>query len=49
MFVGVGLVVGGLIWGFDPLTTLSGTQVSAGRGMLLIGGWLAFAAELLRR
>lgn len=37
VFVGVGLVVGGLIWGFDPLTTLSGTQVSAARGTLLIG------------
>jgi ABC-2 type transport system permease protein len=37
VFVGVGLVVGGLIWGFNPLTTLSGTPVSAGRGTLLIG------------
>jgi ABC-2 type transport system permease protein len=38
LFVAVGLVVGGLIWGFDPLTTLSGTRVSAGRGILLIAG-----------
>jgi ABC-2 type transport system permease protein len=38
LFVGVGLVVGGLLWGFDPLTTLSGTKVSAGRGMLLLAG-----------
>ncbi len=38
IFVGVGLVVGGLIWGFDPLTTLSGTRVGAGRGILLIAG-----------
>lgn len=38
LFVVVGLVVGGLIWGFDPLTTLSGTHVSAGRGMVLIAG-----------
>ena len=38
VFVGIGLVVGGLIWGFDPLTTLSGTRVSAGRGTLLIAG-----------
>jgi ABC-2 type transport system permease protein len=37
LFVGIGLVVGGLLWGFDPLTTLSGTQVSAGRGMALLG------------
>jgi ABC-2 type transport system permease protein len=38
LFVAVGLVVGGFLWGFDPLTTLSGTQVSAGRGILLIAG-----------
>jgi ABC-2 type transport system permease protein len=38
VFVGVGLVVGGLIWGFDPLVTLSGTRVPVGRGLLLIGG-----------
>jgi ABC-2 type transport system permease protein len=37
LFVGVGLVLGGLIWGFDPLTSLSGTKISAGRGILLIG------------
>jgi ABC-2 type transport system permease protein len=37
LFVGIGLLVGGLLWGFDPLTTLSGTQVSAGRGMALLG------------
>ncbi|HEY1539478.1 MAG TPA: ABC transporter permease [Solirubrobacteraceae bacterium] len=36
VFVAVGLVIGGFIWGFDPLTTLSGTQVSAGRGTVLI-------------
>ncbi len=38
LFVGVGLVIGGLIWGFDPLTSLTGTTIPAGRGMLLIGG-----------
>ena len=37
LFVGVGLVVGGLLWGFDPLTTLSGTKVATGRGIALIG------------
>ncbi len=37
LFVGIGLVVGGLLWGFDPLTTLSGTTVGAGRGMALLG------------
>jgi ABC-2 type transport system permease protein len=36
IFVSVGLVVGGLIWGFDPLTTLSGTRVGTGRGIVLI-------------
>ena len=38
IFVLVGLVVGGLIWGFDPLISLSGTRVPVGRGLLLIGG-----------
>jgi ABC-2 type transport system permease protein len=38
VFVTVGLVVGGLIWGFDPLISLSGTRVPVGRGLLLIGG-----------
>ena len=37
LFVGVGLLLGGTFWGFDPLTSLSGTQIPAGRGMLLIG------------
>ena len=30
-YVGVALLAGGLIWGFDPLTSLSGTQITAGR------------------
>jgi len=38
VFVGTGLLLGGLIWGFDPLTSLSGTRIPAGRGMLLIAG-----------
>jgi ABC-2 type transport system permease protein len=37
VFVAVGLVLGGLCWGFDPLTSLSGTPIPTGRGMLLIG------------
>jgi ABC-2 type transport system permease protein len=37
VFVSVGLLLGGTFWGFDPLTSLSGTQIPAGRGMLLIG------------
>lgn len=36
IFVGAGLVIGGLIWGFDPLPSLSGTRIDAGRGVLLI-------------
>jgi ABC-2 type transport system permease protein len=38
VFVTVGLVVGGVIWGFDPLISLSGTRVPVGRGLLLLGG-----------
>jgi ABC-2 type transport system permease protein len=37
IYVGVGLTVGGLIWGFDPLISLSGTYISTTRGMTLIG------------
>ena len=37
LFVGVGLVAGGLIWGFDPLVSLSGTHIPVGRGLLLLG------------
>ena len=37
VFVGAALVLGGTFWGFDPLTSLSGTQIPAGRGVLLIG------------
>ena len=37
IFVGVGLVIGGLLWGFDPLTSLSGTKIDTGRSVLLIG------------
>ena len=38
IFVLVGLIVGGLIWGFNPLISLSGTRVPVGRGLLLLGG-----------
>jgi ABC-2 type transport system permease protein len=37
LFVGVGLVIGGIAWGFDPLTSLSGTKIATGRGIALIG------------
>jgi len=36
LYVLVGLIVGGLIWGFDPLVSLSGTQIPVGRGLLLL-------------
>jgi ABC-2 type transport system permease protein len=43
IYVGVALVAGGLVWGFDPLTTLSGTQIGSGRALLLTGlGTLAY-------
>jgi ABC-2 type transport system permease protein len=42
-YVGIALVAGGLFWGFDPLTTLSGTQIDAGRALVLTAaGTLAY-------
>jgi ABC-2 type transport system permease protein len=38
VYVGVGLFVGGLIWGFDPLVSLSGTPISVSRGLELLAG-----------
>jgi ABC-2 type transport system permease protein len=38
LYVSVGLVVGGLLWGFDPLISLSGSEISVGRSLSLIGG-----------
>jgi ABC-2 type transport system permease protein len=38
LFVAVGLLVGGLFWGFDPLVSLSGTTISVSRSLLLLGG-----------
>jgi ABC-2 type transport system permease protein len=37
----VGLVAGSIAWGFHPLTSLSGTQVSPGHGLLLLLASLA--------
>ena len=43
VYVGIALVAGGLAWGFDPLTTLSGTTIGPGRALLLTGaGTLAY-------
>jgi len=40
----VGLVAGTVAWGFHPLTSLSGTTVSPGRGLGLLGASLAVYA-----
>ncbi|MBA3841296.1 MAG: ABC transporter permease, partial [Actinobacteria bacterium] len=37
----VGLLAAGLAWGFDPLTSLSGSTVSFGQGLGLLAGSLA--------
>jgi ABC-2 type transport system permease protein len=37
----VGLVAGGIEWGFKPLTSLSGTPVAAGHGIVLLAGSMA--------
>ncbi|MGB2954088.1 MAG: ABC transporter permease [Gaiellaceae bacterium] len=40
----VGLVAGSIVWGFHPLTSLSGTKVSAGHGFALLLASLAIYA-----
>ncbi len=48
LFVGIGLVIGGLIWGFDPLPSLTGTTIPTGRAILLIGAAaLAYSVPLM--
>jgi ABC-2 type transport system permease protein len=48
VYVVVGLVVGGLIWGFNPLISLSGTEISVGRGLALIAaGGLAYFMPMI--
>ncbi len=43
LYVGTALLLGGLAFGFDPVTLLSGTTVSVGRGLTLLGaGTLAY-------
>jgi ABC-2 type transport system permease protein len=37
IYVGSALLLGGLAFGFDPVTLLSGTRVSTGHGIALIG------------
>jgi ABC-2 type transport system permease protein len=48
VYIVVGLVVGGLIWGFNPLVSLSGTHISVGRGLALMGaGGLAYFLPMI--
>ena len=43
----VGLVAGSIAWGFNPLTSLSGTKVSVGHGLgLLAGSMLVYLLPL---
>lgn len=37
-YVGVGLVLGGILWGFDPLISLSGSIIELDRSLLLLAG-----------
>ena len=47
-FVGVATVAGGLAFGFEPLTTLSGTTIGVGRALVLIAaGTLTYAMPLI--
>ncbi len=47
-YVGVGVVVGGIAFGFEPLTTLSGTTVGVGRALYLTAaGTLTYALPLM--
>ncbi len=45
LFAGTGLLLGAVRYGLDPLTSLSGTPIEVGRGLLLLGG--ALVAYLL--
>jgi ABC-2 type transport system permease protein len=48
LYVLTGLLAGGLVWGFDPVTLLSGTVVSPERGLVLLGaGTLAYLMPVL--
>ncbi|HEY4279253.1 MAG TPA: ABC transporter permease, partial [Conexibacter sp.] len=40
LFAGIGLLLGGLRYGFHPITSLSGTTIGTGRGLLLLGAVL---------
>jgi len=48
LFVGTALVLGGLAFGFDPVTLLSGTTVGVSRGLtLILAGTLAYLLPVI--
>jgi ABC-2 type transport system permease protein len=48
LYLLVGLVIGGLFYGFNPLVSLSGTQISVGRGLILTAaGGLAYFMPMI--
>jgi ABC-2 type transport system permease protein len=48
VYLVVGLVIGGLVYGFNPLISLSGTHISVGRGLALTAaGGLAYFVPMI--
>jgi ABC-2 type transport system permease protein len=48
LYMLVGLVIGGLVYGFNPLVSLSGTHISVGRGLALTAaGGLAYFVPMV--
>jgi ABC-2 type transport system permease protein len=48
LYMLIGLVIGGLVYGFNPLVSLSGTHISVGRGLALTAaGGLAYFVPMI--
>jgi ABC-2 type transport system permease protein len=48
LYMLVGLLIGGLVYGFNPLVSLSGTHISVGRGLALTAaGGLAYFVPMI--
>jgi ABC-2 type transport system permease protein len=48
LYLLIGLVIGGLVYGFNPLVSLSGTHISVGRGLALTAaGGLAYFLPMI--
>lgn len=47
LYLGVALVAAGAAWGFDPLVSLSGTEIPVGRSLLLIAASAAISTVVL--